>query len=46
MMSVTNDDDDDDDMVNPCNVDSGSNDTDDYLDEEDNNMDEENDEIY
>ena len=36
---------DDDDMANPYNVDSGSKDTDDDLDEEDDDMDEEDDEI-
>ena len=45
-MSITDDDDDDDDdMANPQNVDSGSDDTYDDLDEEDDDMDEEDDEI-
>ena len=37
-MSIT-DDDNDDDMANPYNVDSGSDDTDDDLDEEEDDMD-------
>ena len=38
--------DDDDDMANPYNVESGSDDTDDDLDEEYYDLDEEDDEIY
>ena len=45
-MMIITDLDDDDDMANPYNVDSGSDDTYDYLDEEDDDMDElEDDEI-
>ena len=43
-MMIITDDDDDDDMANPYNVDFGSNDTDDDLDGEDNDMDEEDEE--
>ena len=43
-MSITNDDDNDD-MDNPYNVGSGSDATDDELDEEDDDMDEEQDEL-